>query len=325
MGAQAGLRYAARGRRASKATEARPLSRRRLLLRAAGLSAAVAAAGLSGRLSANPLGKPIGIQLWTVNDALKADPAGTLNQLARIGFREVESAGFAGLTPQQFRRLLDDAGLVCPSAHLGFDLDNLDATFAAAHALGASYATSSSLLDTVGKFLATKPGWKSGMSLEEAQRTAEVANRIGAAARRAGLKFALHNHDREFVDLGNGTVGYGVLWRETDPALVQVEIDCGWMVFAGRSPLDYFRRYPGRIPLIHVKDFLPKQNPGAAPTTESMRGAELGRGVVDYRPIFAAAKRAGLEHYFAEQEGPFARMSELEAAQVAYDYLHSID
>jgi sugar phosphate isomerase/epimerase len=74
-----------------------------------------------------------------------------------------------------------------------------------------------------------------------------------------------------------------------------------------------------------VKDFLPKHDPRAAPTTEEMRGAELGRGAVDYRPIFAAAKSAGLEHYFVEQEGPFSRMSPLEAAQVDYDYLHAID
>lgn len=299
------------------------LSRRRLLL--AGLSAAFAATGPSRRSSANPSGKPVGIQLWTVNEPLKRDPAGTLRKLAQIGFREVETAGFAGLTPLEFRRLLDDAGLACPSAHLNFDVDNLGATFAQAHALGASFAASSSLHETAGKLMATKPAWKSGMSREEAQRTADVANRIGTAARHAGLKFALHNHDREFVDLGDGTVGYDVVWRETDPTLVLFEIDCGWMVFAGRDPVDYFRKYPGRIPLIHVKDFLPKHNPRAAPTTEEMRGAELGRGVVDYRPIFAAAKRAGLEHYFVEQEGPFARMTELEATRVDCDYLHTMD
>ena len=299
------------------------LSRRRLLL--AGLGAAVATTAPSRRTSAEPLGKPIGIQLWTVNEPLKRDAAGTLRRLAQIGFREVETVGFAGLTAQQFRRLLEDAGLAAVSAHLNFDLDNLEATFAQAHALGASWAASSSLLDTVGKLLPTKPAWTSGMSLEEAKRTAEVANRIGEAARRAGLKFALHNHDREFVALGDGTVGYDVVWRETDPALVHFEIDCGWMVFAGRDPVEYFRKYPGRIPLIHVKDFLPKHDAHAAPTAEEMRGAELGRGVVDYRRIFAAAKGAGLEHYFVEQEGPFARMSALEAAKVDYDYLHAVD
>ena len=97
------------------------------------------------------------------------------------------------------------------------------------------------------------------------------------------------------------------------------------MMFAGRNPVDYFKKYPGRIPLIHVKDFQPKQNKDAKPMAEKMRGAELGRGVVDYKPIFAAAKQAGVKHYFSEQEGPFSRMSSLEAARVNYDYLHSLN
>lgn len=300
-------------------------SRRQFLIRAGSAGAAFAVAGLSRTLSANPLGKPVGIQLWTVNDTLQHDPAGTLNKLAKIGFKEVEAAGFAGLQPKQFRKLLDDAGLRCPSAHLQFDMDNLSKAFDEAHALGASYAAASSLIEPVGKAMSTKLAWKSAMSSEEAKRTVDIANRIGEAAKRAGLQFALHNHDREFVDLGNGEVGYDIVWRETDPALVQFEIDCGWLVFAGRDPVDYFKKYPGRIPLIHVKDFQPKKNKNSPPMAEEMLGSELGRGFVDYKPIFAAAKQAGLKHYFAEQEGPFSRMSQLEAAQVAYDYLRSIN
>jgi len=280
---------------------------------------------MSRQLTANPLGKPIGIQLWTVNDALQRDPAGTLNQLAKIGFKEVEPAVFPGLTPQQFRRLLDAAGLHCPSTHLQFDMANLDKAFEEAHVLGARYAVAGSLIGPVVEATKIKIEGPSGMSADEAKRTAKVANRIGEAAKRAGLQFALHNHDREFVDLGNGECGYDIVFRETDPKLVQFEIDCGWMLFAGRNPVDYFKKYPGRIPLIHVKDFEPKQNKDAKPMAEKMLGAELGHGVVDYRPIFAAAKQAGVKHYFSEQEGPFSRMSSLEAARVNYDYLHSFN
>lgn len=300
-------------------------SRRQFLIHAAGAGAALATAGLSRHVWANPMSKPIGIQLWTVNDTLKHDPAGTLNKLGKIGFKEVEAAGLVGLEPKQFRRLLDNAGLRCPSAHLQFDMDNLGKAFDEAHALGATYAAASSLIEPVGKAMSTKLEWKSSMSREEAKRTVDIANRIGEAAKRASLQFALHNHDREFVDLGNGEAGYDIVFRETDAALVQFEIDCGWMMFAGRNPVDYFKKYPGRIPLIHVKDFQPKQNKDAKPMAEKMRGAELGRGVVDYKPIFAAAKQAGVKHYFSEQEGPFSRMSSLEAARVNYDYLHSLN
>jgi sugar phosphate isomerase/epimerase len=288
-------------------------------------AAALASALISRRAAANPLGRPVGIQLYTVNGPMESDPAGTLKKLREIGFGEVESAGFGKLSAKQFRRLLDDAGLACPSAHLSFDLNKLETAFDDAHALGATYAASGSLDSLV---LGPKPAVatsKRAMSLDEAKRTAELANRIGTAAKRASLQYVYHNHDFEFADQGGGAIGYDVLLHETDPELVKFEIDCGWMVFAGRNPIDYFTKYPHRFPMIHVKDFLRSPDTHAAASGAApMLGAELGRGVVDYKPIFAAAAKAGLQHYFAEQEGPFARMSQLQAAQVDYDYLHSI-
>jgi sugar phosphate isomerase/epimerase len=218
------------------------------------------------------------------------------------------------------KKMLDDAGLACPSAHLSFDPANLGAAFDDAHAVGATYATSGSL-DALVK--AANPATvlaKQAMSIEEAKQTAELANRFGAAAKRAGLQYAYHNHAREFADLGGGAIGYDVLLRETDPELVKFEVDCGWMIFAGHDPIAYFKRYPNRFPLIHVKDFLPDSK-----SSGEMHGAELGHGVVDYKPIFAAAWKAGLKHYFAEQEGPFARMDQLQAAQVDYAYLHAME
>jgi sugar phosphate isomerase/epimerase len=155
------------------------------------------------------------------------------------------------------------------------------------------------------------------MTLDEAKRTAEVANQIGAKAKQAGFQYAYHNHHMEFADQGGGAVGYDILLRDTDPELVKFEIDCGWMVVGGHNPVDYFKKYPNRFPMIHVKDFLP----GNAPDHP---GAELGHGIIDYGPIFAAAEKAGLRHYFTEQEGPFARMTELQAAQQAFTYLQTV-
>jgi sugar phosphate isomerase/epimerase len=300
-------------------------SRRKFLIQSSRLAAAaLATPWLPRRALANPLGRPIGIQLYTVNGAMQEDPAGTLKKIREIGFGEVETAGFGKLSAKQFRGLLDDAGLACPSAHLPFDLGNLGSSFEAAHTLGATYAASGSLPPAVvGSKDAAAPS-KRSMSLDEAKRTAEVVNRIGEAAKRAGLQYVYHNHDFEFADQG-GNVGYDVLLRESDPDLVKFEIDCGWMIFAGRNPVDYFKKYPNRFPLIHVKDFLPAHEDGAAAAGQApMLGAELGHGVVDYKPIFAAARKAGLQHYFVEQEGPFSRMTPLQAAQVDYDYLHSL-
>jgi sugar phosphate isomerase/epimerase len=107
--------------------------------------------------------------------------------------------------------------------------------------------------------------------------------------------------------------------------LVKFEIDCGWMVLGGRNPVDYFKTYPHRFPMIHVKDFLPPLGQGSDDgKAQEHPGAELGHGIIDYGPIFAAADKAGLQHYFAEQEGPFVRMSQLDAARQAYAYLHSM-
>ena len=156
------------------------------------------------------------------------------------------------------------------------------------------------------------------MTVDEAKRTAALCNRIGEKAKQTGFQFAYHNHKMEFADQG-GTIGYDVLLRETDSDLVKFEIDCGWMVIGGRNPRDYFERYPGRFPLMHVKDFLPTATRAAAPA-----GAELGHGMIDYAPIFAAAEKSGLKHYFAEQEGPFTRMTQLQAAQQAFDYLRKL-
>ena len=300
-------------------------SRRRFLVQSSQLgAAALASTWLAGRASANPLGLPVGIQLYTVNLPMQEDPAGTLRKLREIGYGEVESAGFGSLSAKQFRQLLDDAGLTCPSAHLTFDIDNLSAAFENAHALGAQYAASGSLHALAGDSKPAAGASRPAMSLDEAKRTAEIANRIGAAAKRAGLQYVYHNHDAEFADQG-GVIGYDLLLRETDPDLVKFEIDCGWMIFAGRNPIDYFNKHPNRFPMIHVKDFLGSHDTGktAGGATE-MLGAELGRGQIDYQPIFAAARNAGLLHYFVEQEGPFSRMNQLQAARVDYDYLHSL-
>ena len=293
------------------------LSRRRFLAQSAATGAgALLAAQLPAVVRAMPAVGPAGIQLYAVKDSLSADPATTLRRLKEIGYREVETAGFAGLTARAFRRLLDDNGLVAPSAHL--DLSDPAAALEDAHTLGVQYAASGSLRALI-------PGTHSGgMTIEEAHRTAELANRLAQQARRAGLQYVYHNHNFEFASQGD-TVGYDVLLAETDSALVQFEIDCGWMVVGGRNPVDYFRRYPRRFPMIHVKDFLPAARAaGATGSTADYPGAELGQGIIDYRPIFAAAEQAGLRHYFVEQEGPFTRMSQLEAARQAYDYVRRL-
>ncbi|MDR6937698.1 sugar phosphate isomerase/epimerase [Luteibacter sp. 3190] len=289
------------------------MTRRQFLARSALCGTALGLGlGTSGKLlAAASAGKTMGIQLYMVLDAYQKDPVGTLKTLKSIGYAEIEA--IVTTTAETLRDQLKEAGLACPSMH--FDSMGFDKGIDAAHVLGSKYIVSSMLPATMQK---EKGGQgKLTYTLDDAKRTAEYANRLAEKAKKAGLQYAYHNHHDEFTDVGGGKTFYDVLLAETDPKLVQFELDCGWVHAGGKNPADYFKANPGRIPLMHAKDFLPGN-------AKDYPGAELGRGTLDYKPIMAAADAAGLKHCFVEQEGPFARMSSLDAARVDFDYLRPL-
>ena len=318
------------------------MSRRQFLSRTAFSAAGVAAASsLPSWAWADPLGLPIGIQLYVVGADMQKDAAAAVKQIAQIGYKEVETAGFGSLkTAKELRKALDDNGLKCPSAHLPLKLDDLQASFDDAHALGCTYASSSvpqmwlaPSMPTLDPNLSAderraaiqkaRGGMLDPLKPEQFPVLAETMNKVGEAAKKAGLKFAAHNHTMEFAMDGDKP-GYDYLIAHTEPGLVNFEIDCGWMTVAGYKPADYVAKYPGRIKMLHIKDFLPY--PAGASTGGPIHpeGAEIGQGVVNYKDIFAGVKGHGIEHVFVEQEGPYSRMPAMQAAAVDYKYLHSI-
>jgi sugar phosphate isomerase/epimerase len=298
---------------------------RRDVMRLGGVATALAAWGRTARVAGAERG--LGIQLYTVAADLGKDVAGTLGALSKIGYKFVESAGFAKLTARDFRKALDDAGLKCPSAHLPFSAADPGPVFEDAQAVGARYATASVLLPPAAaagspanllKILPT-------LTLDDFKKIAALANEIGAKARAAGLQFVYHNHNFEFRDHGGGATGYQVLLAETDANLVKLELDCGWATAAGQDVVAMIGRQPNRFRMLHVKDFLLK----GKPTFELFgpdrpTGTELGRGQIAYKPIFAAAQAAGVEYYFSEQEPPIANMTPLDAARVNFDYMRAL-
>ncbi|MBV8159240.1 MAG: sugar phosphate isomerase/epimerase [Dyella sp.] len=290
------------------------MNRRQFLARSAlfGGAAWLAASAPGKLLAAAGQGKPLGIQLYMVLKAYQDDPMGTLKTLKAIGYSEIEA--IVTSTATTLRDQLKEAGLGCPSMH--FDSLGIEPGIEAAHTLGTQYFVSSMLPSLVEKMSEGKQ--KFTYSRDDAKRTAELANQIGAKAKQAGLQYAYHNHHLEFTDVGQGQTFYDVLLKETDPNLVKFELDCGWVHAGGKNPAEIFNANPGRIPLMHAKDFLPSPKPDEYP------GAELGRGTVDYKPIMAAADKAGLKHCFVEQEGPFSRMSQLDAARVDFAYLRPL-
>jgi sugar phosphate isomerase/epimerase len=295
------------------------MTARRTFLKMAAASAAAAFspsflhADRDARLSLPP-----GIQLYTVAKALQADTAATLKTLRGMGYREVETAGLAGHPAAEFRKMLDDAGLVCPSAHLPLEQTDLGPLFVEAHTLGCTYATSSILRGvTITAATQTRGG---RLTREDFLRTAKRMNQIGEQAQQAGLRYAYHNHYFEFQLFGNQR-GYDILLAETDPQLVAFEIDCGWMVVGGASPVEYMRAHPDRFRMLHIKDFArPASTYTGMSTQRRPDGTELGAGWIDYAPIFAEGRAAKIEHVFVEQEAPF-HMPPIQAARVDLAYL----
>jgi sugar phosphate isomerase/epimerase len=290
------------------------ISRRRFLQQ--GALAAAAFTSSRHRAWGSPDKIPIGLQLYTVGADLQKDTAGTLRQVRSIGYKEVETAGFAGLTAKQFRAALDDAGLSCHSAHVQMVSPDLGPVFDDAHAIGAHYVVSSALFPPNPGHLPT---------LDDYKTLAARLNDIGRKAKETDLQYAYHNHNFEFREQDGKAIGYDVLLKETDPALVKFELDCGWMIAAGYSPVEYFQRYPTRYKMIHVKDFVRGGKVSTSLSKELRpQGTELGRGHIDYKPILSAAAKIGVRYYYVEQEPPFPEMPALDAAKVDYNYLRGL-
>jgi sugar phosphate isomerase/epimerase len=303
-------------------------SRRELLIGGSGALVATALGlGRPSRLFANPLGKPIGLQLYTVGAELDKDYDGTLRQIAAIGYKEIET----GVSPKHkaadVKKSLQDAGLQCKSLHMGFG--GMDEALPYAKEIGAKYVISSVTLPKVsepGKFdPKTFMAQLAALTLDDFKKIAARCNELGEQAKKAGVQFGYHNHNFEFKPLGGGEFGYDIILRETDPSLVTFELDCGWMVAAGQDPVTYLTKYPNRYRLLHIKDFQRTPIPSVG-LDESVRPkpAELGRGHINYVPIFAAAKKTEVELYYVEQEPPFTTTPAMEAIKIDYDYLHAM-
>ena len=245
----------------------------------------------------------VGVQLYTVREVMKDDFEGKLAKVAAIGYREVEFAGYENRTPQEIRAMLDRHGLTAPSAHVPYKSlgDSWPAALDAAHVVGHEYLVNPYIDDEVRK---GPDGWK---------RAAETFNRAGEASHKAGIQFAYHNHWFEFAPV-NGKLPYDILLEECDPKLVKMEMDLCWIEVGGQDPLKYFKKYPGRFPLVHVKDLtrIPKVDAsGGQSFGDSLpEMTEVGSGIIDWKTIFRQGEKAGIKHYFVEHDHPRASVCE---------------
>ncbi len=244
----------------------------------------------------------IGLQLYTVRGQMEHSVEKTLHEVAEVGYQEVEFAGYFGRPALAVRQLLDRNGLKSPSAHVGMEKlkSGWYRTLNDASEMGQKWLVIASLPE------------EDRNSIDALKRTAESLNRAASDAKTFKIKVGYHNHDIELQEV-EGRRMLDVLLEETDPELVDFEMDLFWITKGGGDPLDYFARYPGRFKLVHVKDA------GPAPALEM---TEVGKGTIDWARIFAQHEQAGIKHYFVEHDHPEDPMASI---ATSYRYLKNLE
>ncbi|WP_082084215.1 sugar phosphate isomerase/epimerase family protein [Paenibacillus beijingensis] len=251
------------------------------------------------------MAKPqVGIQLYTLRDQTEKDFLGTIRNLAEMGYSLVEFAGYFDTSSKVLKQTLEDCGLKAPSAHVGLNFDepdklesDLKRQIEYALEIGLEY------IITPWAPLPEAP------ALEDVQKLASILESSGKLVTESGLKYGYHNHDFEFK-LVDGKPVIDHLLELVPAELMIAEFDLGWVHMGGQRPVDYVKRYAGRVPLAHCKDF-----------GNGRRDTEVGSGVVDFKSVFEVAEEAGIQYFIVEQEE--FQSSSLESAKQSLAYLRS--
>ncbi len=253
---------------------------------------------------------PLGIQLYSLRDEFKKDVPATLAKVHDFGFRTVELAGTYGKSPEEFNALLATNQLKAVAGHFSFERfrDNPEGVATEAKALGLEWAGTA---------------WvphKGQVTEEWARETAQVFNRAGAVLAQHGIKFYYHNHGYEFVPQDAGTL-FDLLVKETTPGLVYFEMDVMWVVFPGQDPTKLMEKHAGRWALMHIKDLKQGVATGSlSGGTDPKNGVVIGTGQTDWASLLRASQKAGVKHYFLEDESPTV----LEQIPQSLKYLESL-
>ena len=270
-------------------------TRRQFLAGAAACATAPFASGLA--LAQRHL--LLGLQLYTVRTDLAKDYEGTLKLVKAAGVRKVQAnLTMSGKTSQQQRKLYDDMGFIWDSVHAGGDdLRNTpQATIDQAKAAGIKNITCSFPLYPIDRATIMK-----GPMVDDWKKNTDAFNKIADLCKKSGLSFCYHNHNLEFRKIGD-VVPYDLLLKETDPALVGMEMDIGWVIAGGADPVAYLTKYPSRYLSVHVKDL---KNEGIPNTNMKMSSAIIGQGIVDWSKVLPAVKKSSVQSAYLEIEEPY--------------------
>ncbi len=289
------------------------MNRRKFLETATTVTAATLLTSRLGWAAGEHKIEKIGVQLYTVRDLMKSDFDGTIAKVAQVGYKEVEFAGYFGRTGEQVRAACEKNGVSPVSTHVQYDEldDKFPAVIETSKTIGLKYIVCPWIPEELRK---SPDIWK---------QAAAKFNHCGEQSKKAGMQFAYHNHWFEFLPV-NGKLPYDELLKECDASLVKMELDLCWITAAGGDPLKYFARYPGRFPLVHVKDLktLPKITAGGAQNYgDTVDLTEVGSGLIDWKKIFAHSEQAGIKHYIVEHDHP---KEPLESIAKSYEYLNNL-
>lgn len=226
--------------------------------------------------------KDVGIELYTFRNEMMADALGTLKQIAALGIKEIESARstkghYYGYKPKEMKQVCNDLGMNLRSGHVHID-DQWQQTINDAAEAGQEYVICSSMP-------------QSGQNVANYKKVAEIFNKAGEDCKKLNIKFGYHNHEYEF-EQENGQVLYDILLNNTEAGLVHMQLDLGWVIVAGKNPIDYFNKFPGRFPLWHLKDM----------DMAKKKSTEFGKGGLDIKAMFKNIKQSGMKYFFIEQE-----------------------
>ena len=271
----------------------------------AGLASKSALASIVNENEAKP--GNFGIQLWSVRDDLAKDPKSVLQQLSSYGYKQIESfegakGMFWGMTDKEFKAEMDKLGMKIISSHCNINQD-FEKKVAEAAEIGMKYLIC--------------PYKGPQKDIDAFKKFAEEFNQKGEICKKNGIRFAYHNHDYSFAVM-NGEMGQDVMMKNTDPKLVDFEMDMYWVVAAGQDIESWLKKYPNRFRLCHVKD----RKKGAT-AAEKDASCDLGTGSIDYLKILKTAKKLGVQNFIVEQE-KWDGTTPLQAAATDAKYMKSL-
>lgn len=230
----------------------------------------------------------VGLQIYTLRDTIFKDPKGVLKQVADFGYKKLETFAYRdgsifGMPFADFGKYIKDLGMKATSGHYGLDQaksDSWEKAVTDAKSIGQEYLVVPYLQEPDRK------------TIDDYKKVCAALNKAAEVAKKNGMKFGYHNHAFEFETL-EGQTPYDVMLKELDPKLVDMEMDIFWVVNAGKDPLQYFEKHPGRFTQWHVKDM---------DKSDKMRNANVGTGTIDWKNIFANSRKSGMKHFYVEQE-----------------------